>query len=157
MVWRYPCIVIEVLPPVDIGTRMSPGVCSKGTVIEIMAGLADPYPLLWREVGMFAGVIDPTPPGQAVQLPRGLTLGRRALLRLARPQSASGQGLRGNRRLGNSLPLCRFRPVAHTTAGSFGLRFESDSRAQIWKVFVEYKVSSVNSCTLCRRQMVHIR
>src|SRR4029077_9030324 len=55
-------------------------------------------------------------------------LGGRALLRLARPQSPSGERLRGHHRLGHCLPLCRIRAAAHAAAGSFGLRFESDSQ-----------------------------
>src|SRR5215217_7267903 len=43
-------------------------------------------------------------------------MGGRALLRLARTQSAPGQRLRGDNRIRNRLPLCRFRPAPHPQA-----------------------------------------
>jgi hypothetical protein len=55
-------------------------------------------------------------------------LGGRTLPCLDWAQPPSGEGLQRNPRIGNSLPLCRFRLVAHSTTRSFGLRFESDSK-----------------------------
>jgi transposase len=62
-------------------------------------------------------------------------LGGRALLRLVRAQSPSRQGLRGDHRFRNRVPLRRFRPAPHSTARSFGLRFESDSNLQSGGLF----------------------
>src|SRR6202035_3232563 len=45
-------------------------------------------------------------------------------------------------RVGNSLPLCRFRLAAHTTICSFGLRFESDSQV------LRYRQSLGKGCTV---------
>src|SRR4051812_6479743 len=71
-------------------------------------------------------------PSAAIIRRASQALGGRALLRLARPQSPSGERLRGHHRLGHCLPLCRIRPAAHAAAGSFGLSFESDSQ-----IFIE--------------------
>ena len=54
-------------------------------------------------------------------------LGGRTPLRLARAKPPSGEGLRGNRRISNGLPLCRLRHAAHSTPRSFALRFKSNS------------------------------
>src|SRR6187399_980478 len=55
------------------------------------------------------------------------TLGRRALLRLDRPQPPPRQGLRGNARIRPSLPLRRLHHAAHPTARAIRMSFESDS------------------------------
>ena len=52
----------------------------------------------------------------------------RTLLRLARTQSAPGQRLRGDHRLRNSLPLCRFRPAPHPQARPL-MSSETDSQS----------------------------
>ena len=51
------------------------------------------------------------------------TLGRRALLRLDRPQPPPRQGLRGNARIRPSLPLRRLHHAAHPTARAIRICF----------------------------------
>src|SRR5215217_2012227 len=65
-------------------------------------------------------------------------MGGRALLRLARTQSAPGQRLRGDNRIRNRLPLCRFRPAPHPQARPI-MSSETDSegtwasRGETWR------------------------
>src|SRR5258708_12966279 len=54
-------------------------------------------------------------------------LGRRALLRLDRPQPPPRQGLRGNHRFSPRFPLRRFRHPARAPSGTRFMTFETDA------------------------------
>src|SRR5580692_1991700 len=54
-------------------------------------------------------------------------MGGGAVLRLDQSKPAARQGLRGDDRFRHRLPLCRLCHAADQTAGSFRMRFESDS------------------------------
>jgi transposase len=53
-------------------------------------------------------------------------LGGRTLLRLDRPQSEAGKGLRGDHRLRPSLPLRRLHHAPHTQPRTFHMKFETE-------------------------------